>query len=82
MIELIVNALKEFNPEVHTATSGSTYIKFTGSKVREIRISNHSGHKLKPNVWELRSDSMTTRKNPKNRVYNFKDVNKMIKEFK
>ena len=37
MVELIVNALKEFNPEVHSAASGSTYIKFTGSKVREIR---------------------------------------------
>ena len=82
MIELIVNSLSQFSPVVHKADSGSVYISFTGSKVREIRISNHTGHKLKPNVWQLRSDAMTSRKNPKNRVYNTKDINQMIKDFK
>ena len=82
MIELILKSLSEFSPVVHEAKSGSVYISFTGSKVREIRISNHSGHKLKPNVWQLRSDAMTSRKQPKNRIYNTKDINQMIKDFK
>lgn len=82
MIELIVNSLSQFSPVVHKADSGSVYISFTDSKVREIRISNHTGHKLKPNVWQLRPDAMTSRKNPKNRVYNTKDINQMIKDFK
>ena len=51
MVELIVqNALKEFNPEVHSAASmemALTYIKFRlaqGKKVREIRsLKHHSG---------------------------------------
>lgn len=79
----IVNALTQFNPVVHESSSGSFYISFTGSKVREIRVSNHTGHKLKRNVWQVRSDAMSSR-DPKNnnRVYNVNAINQLIKEFK
>ena len=85
MLDKIVTALKAFSPVVHEADSGSVYISFTGSKVREIRISNHTGHKLKRNVWQVRSDAMTTRgknKAANNRVYNVKDVTQLVKDFK
>lgn len=82
MVNLIVSKLSQFNPQVYTAPTGSVYISFSGSKVREIRISDHSGQKLKRNVWQLRTDAMTSRKNPSNRVYNVKDVDNMIKDFK
>ena len=81
-VEKIMQSLSIFSPKLHQAPTGSVYISFTGSKVREIRISNHTGQKLKPNVWQLRSDAMTSRKNPKNRVYNTKDVNQLISDFK
>lgn len=81
LVELVVSELKQFNPVVHEASSGSFYVSFTGSKIREIRIGNHSGHKLKRNVWELRSDAMTSR-GQFNRVYNINAVNQLIKDFK
>ena len=77
----IIAALSSFNPVVHVANSGSIYISFTGSKVREVRLGNHSGHKLKRNVWELRSDAMTIR-GKFNRIYNVNSIDQLIKDFK
>ncbi len=82
LTEQLVQGLSEFNPVVTLAPTGSVYVKFTGSKVKEVRISNHKGHKLSRNTWELRSDAMTSRKNPANRVYNSRDVKSLIKDFR
>lgn len=83
MINKIVSELSKFNPEVKISGTGSAYISFTGSKVKRVRISDHAGHKLKRNTWEIRSDAMTCRKSRNNnRVYNAKDIDKFIKEFR
>ena len=82
LVDKITSELTEFKPVVNIASSGSIYISFTGSKVREVRIADHAGHKLKRNVWELRSDAMTSRKNPSNRVYNFSAISQLIRDFK
>ena len=79
--EKIISELRCFDPIVKQATTGSIYIELKGSKVLEIRISNHSGHKLKRNVWEVRSDAMTKR-SKFNRVYNVKSLSQMIKDLK
>lgn len=77
----IISELSAFSPVITQASTGSIYISFTGSKVREVRISNHSGHKLKRNVWELRTDAMSKR-DGSNRIYNSKSVSQLIKDFK
>lgn len=79
---IIVKALDRFNPIVTVAKSGSIYITLSGSKVKQIRLANHNGHNLKRNVWQLRSDAMTTRKNPQNRIYNISAINQLIKDIK
>lgn len=81
-VEKLMSALGHLQPELTVSDSGSFYISLIGSKVRQIRVSNHSGHKLKRNVWELRSDAMTSRKKPFNRVYNIKDINVLISELR
>jgi len=81
-LELILKGLSQFNPVVVTASTGSIYISFEGSKVREIRIANHKGHKAKRNVWELRTDAMTCRGKNNNRTYNVNSINSLIADFK
>lgn len=81
VVEKIVRELSKFNPVVTIADTGSIYIKLTGSKVREIRVSNHKGHNLKRNVWEVRSDAMTSR-GKFNRVYHVSAINQLIRDFK
>lgn len=75
------NALKEFNPVVKISKTGSIYIKLSGNKIKEIRIADHNGRGLSRNVWELRTDAMTHR-DKFNRVYNRKDLNKMVADLK
>lgn len=79
-LDLIASKLGEHIDTIHYAPTGSIYIKFCGTTVREIRIGNHNSQKLKRNVWQLRSDAMTHR-TPHNRVYNVRDVRKLIAEF-
>jgi hypothetical protein len=81
-VDQLIRELERFCPQVYRAESGSVYIRFSGSRVREIRIADHKGHRLSRNVWELRSDAMTSRKNPANRVYNHRDVKALIKDFR
>lgn len=79
-LDLIASKLGEHIADVHYAPTGSIYIKFYGTKVREIRIGNHNSQKLKRNVWQLRSDAMTHR-SQFNRIYNVRDVQKLIADF-
>ncbi len=71
----IVNELARFSPELVIASTGSCYIHLTDSKVKYIRIANHTGHKEKPRTWQLRSDVSSSRKGT-NRIYN--DVSRLI----
>ena len=73
--------LSNFHLCTTASSSGSVYMHFVGSKVKQIRIANHKGHKLKRNVWEVRSDAMTSR-SQFNRVYNVNAVNQLIRDFK
>jgi hypothetical protein len=83
IITNIVNTLVKFSPTVHKSTSGSVYISFTDSKVKTIRFANHTGHKLKRNEWEVRTDVMTSRsKKNNNRIYNVNSINQLLKDFK
>ena len=70
---LILKANLDIKSE-QTAPSGSIYLFSDHFK---IRISNHGGHKLKPNAYDLRSDAET---NSKKRIYNIKDINSLIKK--
>ncbi len=81
MISKIMRALKMFSPELVTASTGSVYIKFTGSKVKQIRIANHPGQKTSRNCWELRSDAGNQRRKD-GRIYNFRSVDLLIADFK
>ncbi len=81
LADKIITELSQFNPVIKKASTGSIYIAFNGSKIREVRIANHPGHKLKRNVWELRSDAMSKR-DRFNRVYNSNSVAQLIKDFK
>lgn len=78
----IESELAEFSPVFSKSKTGSVYVSFSNSTIKGVRISDHNGHKLKQNVWQLRSDAMTSRKNPKNRVYNVKDLSLLISDFK
>lgn len=79
---MLASALGRFYPEIKIASSGSVYIYLSNSKVKCVRVANHNGRSIKPNVWELRTDAMTSRKNPKNRIYNIKAVNSLIMDIK
>jgi hypothetical protein len=81
-IKLILSELARFNPVVTVASTGSTYIEFSGSKVKCVRVANHTGHKLARNVWQLRTDAMTARGKNNNRIYNVNAINQLIAEFK
>jgi hypothetical protein len=80
MISKILKALKQYQPEVRQAGTGTFYIKFTGSKVKQIRIANHPGQKTSRNCWELRSDSQNQRRKD-GRIYNFRSVDQLIADF-
>jgi hypothetical protein len=81
LLSHLKTALSDYEFEVSQPSTGSVYISFTGTKVKQIRIANHAGHKSSRNCWELRTDAMTSRKGG-NRVYNFRAVNQLIKDFK
>jgi len=67
----LVIKLAEFNPELVIASTGSCYVHLTGCKVKYIRVANHTGHKEKPNTWQLRSDVSSSRKGNKRIYTNF-----------
>ena len=48
----LVDRLSVFSPELVIASTGSCYIHLTGSKVKYIRVANHTGHKEKPKTWQ------------------------------
>jgi len=73
----LLNKLEVFNPELVIASTGSCYIHLTGSKVKYIRVANHTGQKIKPKTWQLRSDVSSSRKGT-NRIYT--DVNRLISD--
>ena len=77
----IIIALKKYKPELKRSASGSVYIKLSGSKVKQIRVSNHPGRKTSRNCWEIRSDVQNQRRSD-GRIYNFRSVNMLIADFK
>ena len=77
----IIIALKKYKPELKRSTSGSVYIKFSGSKVKQIRVANHPGRKTSRNCWEVRSDVQNQRRSD-GRIYNFRSVDMLIADFK
>lgn len=64
----LVKQLAVFNPELVIASTGSCYVHLTGSKVKYIRVANHTGHKEKSKTWQLRCDVSSSRKGT-NRIY-------------
>lgn len=82
LAEQIVKNTLHLQPEMKVASTGSIYISFANcKKVRGIRLADHTGHKTKPRIWEVRKDAMTSR-NKTNRIYNINAVNAMINELK
>ena len=53
----------------------SVYIRIENSKVKQIRVSNHNGHKSSGNCLEFRTDAMTSEKNG---VYNMSSIDRLI----
>jgi hypothetical protein len=64
----LIRELVKFKPELVIASTGSCYIHLTGSKVKYIRIANHTGQKVRPKTWQLRCDVSSSRKCT-NRIY-------------
>ena len=56
-------------------SGSSVYIKIENSNIKQIRISNHNGHKSSKNCLEFRTDAMTSEKNG---VYNTSSINRLI----
>tara|TARA_Y100000310_G_scaffold204539_1_gene204775 strand:- start:146 stop:400 length:255 start_codon:yes stop_codon:yes gene_type:complete len=81
LADKLMNELKVFEPSMVTAPTGSIYIQFANSKIKQVRIANHPGRKTSRNCWELRSDSCSIRK-PSGRIYNARDIANLIKDFK
>jgi hypothetical protein len=81
LVKKLVSELSSYSPVVKECSTGSVYITFSDSKVKQVRVSNHNGHKKKLNHWELRTDAMTKR-NGSVRIYNSKAINQLIKDFK
>lgn len=75
---IISTSLSRFNPEIVNAES-SVYVKLTGSKFRQVRISDHNGRKTSAKCIEIRKDAMTDRKTG---IFNIKDIGLMIKLIK
>ncbi len=73
----LIKQLTAFNPELVIASTGSCYIHLTGSKVRYIRVANHTGHKEKSKTWQLRCDVSSSRKGT-NRIYT--DINRLVSD--
>ena len=73
----LVSKLAAFSPELVIASTGSCYIHLTGSKVKYIRVANHTGHKEKPKTWQLRCDVSSSRKGT-NRIYT--DINRLVSD--
>ncbi len=73
----LIKQLTSFKPELVIASTGSCYIHLTGSKVKCIRVANHTGHKEKPKTWQLRCDVSSSRKST-NRIYN--DINRLVSD--
>ncbi len=61
--------------EIHRAER-STYVKLSNcGRVKQIRISDHEGHKSSRNCWELRKDRSTQRVK---KIFAFNDVRLMV----
>ena len=73
----VVDQLTAFKPELVIANTGSCYIHLTNSKVKYIRVANHTGHKVKPKTWQLRCDVSSSRKGT-NRIYT--DINRLVSD--
>jgi hypothetical protein len=73
-------AVPHLNPVIKVVDTGSVYVKLSG-KVKQVRVSDHTGRKTSRNSWELRTDAMTTRKNM-TRIYNANAFNLIIKDIK
>jgi len=73
----LVKQLESFNPEMVIASTGSCYVHLTNCKVKYIRVADHTGHKEKPNTWQLRCDVSSSRKNT-NRIYT--DANRLVSD--
>ena len=73
----LMNNLSAFNPELVIASTGSCYVHLTNSKVKCIRVANHTGHKEKPKTWQLRCDVSSSR-NGTNRIYT--DINRLLSD--
>jgi RNase P/RNase MRP subunit p29 len=71
---LITSKLIGVNFRVVNAKT-SIYIMIEGVKVKQIRVSNHNGHKSKRNCLQFRTDAMTSEKNG---VYNMSSINRLI----
>tara|TARA_R110001606_G_scaffold396567_2_gene570926 strand:- start:313 stop:567 length:255 start_codon:yes stop_codon:yes gene_type:complete len=75
----LVDELSAFNPELVIASTGSCYIHLTGSKVKYIRVANHTGHKEKSKTWQLRCDVSSSRRGT-NRIYT--DASRLVSDLK
>lgn len=64
----LVGESSNFNPSLVIASTGSCYVYLSNCKVKCVRVANHTGHKVKPKTWQLRSDASSSRKGT-NRIY-------------
>ena len=81
LAKLVVAKLAAFKPTISASSTGSVYISFESAKIRQIRVSNHNGHKGKPNTWQLRTDA-STKRSGSTRIYNHKSILRMCDDFK
>lgn len=81
LVNHIVHELQAYKPVVKECSTGSFYITFSDSKVKQLRVANHGGHKLKPYHWELRTDVMSKRSGTV-RVYNSRSISQLLNDFK
>jgi hypothetical protein len=81
LLTALSNALSSHSFNVLRPSTGSIYMVFECAKVKQIRISNHTGRKPKRDCWELRTDVSTTRSGS-NRIYSVGSISQLIKDFK
>jgi hypothetical protein len=80
LLSILVRELSAHKFRILTPDSGSIYMIFEGTKVKQVRISNHKGRKPKRNCWELRTDASTSRKGS-NRIYSAGSFQQLINDF-
>jgi hypothetical protein len=81
LAKLVTAKLAAFKPAVTASSTGSIYISFESAKIKQIRVSNHNGHKAKSGTWQLRTDA-STKRNGSKRIYGHKSILRMCEDFK